>query len=75
MTVKELKEALVGIPDDYKVVADDGMGMENGSPVDAVVIMEYYNKICMATGFEDTTIRLSQKARERYDKLRMAGKK
>lgn len=52
MTVKELKEALVGIPDNYKVVADDGMGMENGSPVDEVVIMEYYNKICMATGFE-----------------------
>jgi len=52
MTVKELKEKLVGIPDDYEVVADDGMGMENGSPVDEVVIMEYYNKICMATGFE-----------------------
>ena len=62
MTVKELKEALVNIPDNYKVVADDGMGMENGSPVDAIVIMDYYNKICMATGFEteDTIIKKNE---------------
>ena len=52
MTVKELKEALKDIPDNYKVVADDGPGMENGSPIDAVVIMKYYGKICMATNFE-----------------------
>lgn len=72
MTVKELKEALVNIPDNYEVVADDGMGMENGSSVDAVVIMPYYNKICMATGFEieDTTVRLPQGIiRTRYNDL------
>ncbi len=53
MTVKELKECLKDIPDNYLVIADDGRdGMESGSAVDAVVIIEHYKRICMATGFE-----------------------